>query len=153
MIKYRDQQFTRRLSKMGDMAEGMFENIAPLGKWERFGWNRPNLTMTHMTDFIRHSPDYYTQIGYLVECAGLGHDGIYKLKLTKYEALKQWNKLQGVKLFLWNSSRSEWAILDWDEVKRLVHKARKKGIEAFENDGNEYFPIDWEWVPGRLPYE
>lgn len=153
MTNYRDQPFNKRLSTMGDISEQMFEAIAPLGKWERFGWNRPSLTMTHMSEFIRHKPDYYTQIGYLVECAGLGRDGVYKLKLTKYEALKAWNKHQEVRLFLWNSSMSEWVLLSWDQVKSLVGKARKAGVKAFENDGNEYYAIQWSWIEGALPYE
>ena len=151
--RYRDKPFNQRLSSMGDMAEARFEEISPLGKAVRFGWNRPSVTMTHMAEKIRHTPDYYAQIGYLVECAGLGRDGIYKLKLTKYEALKSWNKDQPVMLFLWNSSTSEWALLDWATLKRYVAKAKRNGIEAFENDGNEYYPIQWAWIEGALPYE
>lgn len=152
-MTYRNQPFKQRLSTMGDISEARFEEIAPLGKAVRFGWNRPSVTMTHMSEKLRHTPDYYAQIGYLVECAGLGRDGIYKLKLSKHEALKLWNKDQPVMLFLWNSSTSEWVLLDWKQITSLVRKAKAKGVEAFENDGNEYYPISWEWIEGALPYE
>ncbi len=152
-MSYHEQSFNRRLSSMGDESEHMFEAIAPLGKYVRYGWNRPPVTMTHMAETLRHTPDFYTQIGYLVECAGLGKDGIYKLKLVKHEALKAWNKWQPVKLFLWNSSTSEWVLLDWKQIQRLVTKAKREhGVEAF-HDGNEYYPIEWGWVEGALPYE
>lgn len=152
-MSYHEQTFQKRLSTMGDEAEHMFEAIAPLGKYARFGWNRPPLTMSNMSEFLRHTPDYYTQVGALVECAGLGKDGIYKHKLVKYEALQQWNKLQEVNLFLWNSSTSEWVLLSWPQVRRLVAKAKKvHGIEAF-HDGNQYYPIEWVWIEGALPYE
>ena len=155
MTKYRDKPFNQRMSIMGDVSEQMFEAIAPLGKWERYGWNRPSVTMSNMTEKTRHKPDYYVQIGYLVECAGLGRDGIYKLKLSKFEALKLWHKWdQPVMLFLWNSSLSEWVLLDWPQVKKLVGRAKREvGVKAFENDGNEYYPISWDWVEGALPYE
>ena len=108
-----------------------------MGKWERFGWNRPNISMSNMTSEIKHMPDYYTANGYFVEVGGLGRDGIYKLKLDKYEALRFWNKMQPLKLFVWNSSTSEWALIDWSQLKRLVAKARKLGMEAIDNDENE----------------
>lgn len=153
MTQYRDKPFQQRMSTMGDISEQYFEAIAPLGRAARFGWNRPSVTMSNMSETIRHTPDYYAQIGYLVECAGLGRDGLYKLKLTKHEALKAWNKIQPVMLFLWNSSTSEWALVDWKQLTSLVRKAKAKGVKAFENDGNEYWEIDWEWVQGALPYE
>lgn len=153
MSSYRDQPFYQRLNTMGDISEQMFELIAPLGTYDRFGWNRPKSKMKHMSNMLRHTPDFYTQIGFLVECAGLGKDGVYKLKLTKYDALRDWNKVQDVKLFLWNSSTSEWVLLSWSQVKKLVNRARKVGVKAFENDGNEYYPIEWDWVDGALPYE
>ena len=152
-MSYRDKPFSQRLNTMGDLSEAHFESIAPLGKAVRYGWNRPSVTMTKMAETIRHTPDYYAQIGYLVECAGLGRDGIYKLKVAKHEALKVWNKIQPVMLFLWNSSTSEWALLDWKSSSKYVARAKRNGVEAFENDGNEYYAIPWEWVEGALPYE
>ncbi|KKL20256.1 hypothetical protein LCGC14_2457280, partial [marine sediment metagenome] len=98
------------------------------------GWNRPDVSMNNMTNELKHIPDYYTANGYFVEVGGLGRDGIYKLKLDKYEGLAFWNKMQPLKLFVWNSSTSEWALIQWSEVKRLVAKARKVGVQEFEVD-------------------
>lgn len=153
-MEYRDKPWQQRMSSLGDLSEQMFEAISPLGKWERYGWNRPSVTMSNMSDKTRHKPDYYTQIGFLVECMGLGRDGILKLKLSKYDALALWNRHdQPVKLFVWNSSTSEWVVLSWKQIVSLVGKARKAGIKEFKNDKNKYYPILWEWCDGVLPYE
>lgn len=153
-MSYNEQPFTKRLSTMGDEAEHMFEVIGPVGKVARLGWNRPPVSMSQMTEMIRHVPDYYAQIGRLVECMGLGRDGIIKLKLVKFDALTAWNKIQPVSLFLWNSSMSEWVLLEWRQVQALVRKSKKEhGVQVFKNDGNEYWGIDREWIDGWLPYE
>jgi hypothetical protein len=152
---YRNRSWDERVGTLGDMAEGVFEAISPYGRWERFGWNRPqNVTMRHMAPFVRHAPDYYTQTGVLVEVMGCGKDNLVKLKVDKYEALKTWNRVANpVALFLWNSSEREWAVLEWDDIKRLFNKAKRKGVLEFEPDKNKYVAIDWEWVEGALPYE
>jgi len=136
---------------MGDAAEGIFEEVAPLGAYVRFGFNRPPFKMGRMSSFLRHTPDYATGTGHLVEVMGVGRDGVVKFKLDKYEALKQWNRDDDVVLFIWNSATSEWTLARWGEVKSLVGKARKAGVLAFD-DGNEYYPIDWSWFSSVLPY-
>lgn len=139
---FKDQAFSQRFYTLGDIAEGKFEEIAPLGAWERLGWNRPQVPMRDMGAFIRNMPDYYSA-GYLIECMGLGFDGVLKLKLPKYAALLEWNRHQEVALFVWNSNQGEWRLLYIDTLKRLVAKARRRGVQAFQNDGNEYYPILW----------
>lgn len=147
---YRNQPWNKRFGQMGDAAEHVFEQVRPLGPTIRFGWNRPEgVSVTHMPPVLRHTPDYYSD-GSLVEVVGLGRDGILKLKVSKYDALKIWNQLlaegdEGGEclLFVWNSAQKEWALLSWETIKKLVAKARRKGIEEFF-DGNAYFPILWE---------
>jgi len=154
MSKYRDQNFSQRYHVLGDTAEKIFEELAPLGRWERLGWNRPKISMKHMSFFLKHMPDYATSTGHLVEVGGLGRDGVFKLKVDKYEALKEWHRLAGpLVLFIWNSSFREWSLVDWVQTKSLVSKARHRGVEAFENDGNKYFPIEWAWFQSKVPYE
>lgn len=131
---------------MGDEAEGVFEEVSPLGKFERLGWNRPSVSMKAMSDFIKHMPDYYTSSGHVVEVMGCGTDGVLKLKLSKWEGLKQWNQYQPLMLFVWNSFEKKWALIQWPQLKSLVQRARSAGVEAFQNDGNEYFPIQWLWI-------
>lgn len=131
---------------MGDEAEAVFAAVAPLGSgYDRLGWDRPSVSMKNMSVELRHLPDFYSSSGYCVECGGLGRDGVYKLKVSKYEALKFWNRMQAVVLFVWNSHTKQWALVPWAALKRLVAKARKLGIRAFPNDGNEYYPLLWEW--------
>jgi hypothetical protein len=139
---------------MGDPAENVYETVKPLGKTTRFGWRRPKgITFRLMPPFLRHMPDFYAESGYAVEVMGLGRDGILKsMKTTKYEVLKKWKRVLaaediGMKLFIWNSHAKEWAIVDWPAVVKMVNKSVKQyGIQVFENDKNEYYRIDWEWI-------
>ena len=135
---------------MGDEAEQMFEQVNPFGRFQRLGWNRPNVSMGAMSTRLKTMPDYYTA-GYLIECMGLGRDGILKLKVVKYDGLKWWSTSGNeVMLFVWNSSTREYAIIDWPQLKGLVRKARADGIEVFPTDGNEYYAIQWSWVEGKI---
>lgn len=150
MPSFRDLPFQARFAKMGDESEQMFEQVNPFGRFQRLGWNRPAVSMAAMSSKLKAMPDYYTA-GYLVECMGLGRDGILKLKVVKYDALKWWTTSGNeVMLFAWNSSTHEYAFIEWSELKGLVRKARAAGIEAFSNDGNEYYGIQWSWVEGRV---
>lgn len=150
--QYNEQTWQNRYATMGDTAETIFETIAPFGKFERFGFNRLPFRMTHMSEFVRHTPDYVTATGHLIEVMGCGTDLVLKLKVSKYEALKEWNRHNQVVLFLWNSATSEYCTLHWEQVKGQVAAARKRGILAF-NDGNEYFGIPWGDLPMVVPYE
>lgn len=149
---YRDQPWNSRFGKMGDQAEDVFEKVKPLGPYIRFGWNRPRgISVVHMPTVLRHKPDFYAA-GSLIEVVGLGRDGILKLKVSKYEALKLWRKLlddgggQDILLFVWNSHKEEYAILSWSEQKKLVQQSRRlRGVQEF-NDGNKYFPILWSEI-------
>lgn len=89
---------------------------------------------------------------YLVEVMGLGRDGILKsMKVTKYDALKVWNKiaimlgLMGLVVFVWNSSKNQFVTLAWSSiVEEVAYSKKKYGVLAFENDGNEYYRLDWD---------
>jgi hypothetical protein len=131
---------------MGDTAEEVFEEVAPFGNLIRLGWNRPNIYMGDMSIVLKHMPDYYSG-GYLIEVMGMGRDGILKLKLDKWKALKFWNGTGNeVALFVWNSSLKEYALIQWVHLRRLVARGRSAGIAVFSSDGNEYYPIQWNWI-------
>lgn len=151
-MSYRNQSFRQRFASMGDEAEGVYLEIQPLGKTQRLGWRRPDVSMKRMGETLRHMPDFYADSGHLVEVVGLGRDGILKIKVSKWEALKVWQKIAPVTLFVWNSSEKAWVLLGWEDSKKLIAKARAKGIEAFENDGNEYFPVEWAWIVATASY-
>jgi hypothetical protein len=156
-MPYRDGDWVQRFGTLGDIAESMFEEIAPLGRFVRMGWSRPEISMSMMSANIRQMPDYYTGTGHLIEVMGLGADGILKLKTEKWESLKWWNKSGNeVGLFVWNSSLKQYAVVPWAVLRRLISKARADGIQSFANDGNTYYPIRWEWIAaeaGTIPYE
>jgi len=150
-MSFSEKSWDQRVGTLGDIAEGIFEEVAPLGKHLRYGFNRPPFKLTRIPEYIKHTPDYVTGTGHLVEVMGCGRDNIVKLKLTKWEALKTWNKNADVVLFLWNSSTEEWSLIQWGELRKLVSKARKAGVEAFD-DGNEYFAIPWDDLETVMPY-
>ena len=127
----------------------MYERVLPYGKTVRMGWARPDISLNLMSSRIRSIPDYYAS-GFLVEVMGLGRDGVLKLKEDKWDALRWWNTSGNpVSLFVWNSSTSEYALIEWGVLVRLVAMGRAAGVLAFEVDGNRYYPIRWEWVIAR----
>ena len=149
---FHKQSFGTRFAKMGDEAERVYEAVKPLGSTIRFGFRRPKgIKFGTYPSGFRYMPDFMTA-SYLVEVMGLGRDGILKsLKVDKYEALKFWHKLSlgfkalGVVFFIWNSSKKNYVILAWtDVVEEVRYSKRKYGILAFENDGNEYYRLDWD---------
>lgn len=142
---YSDQPFSQRIHSLGDAAEAVYLQVAPLGKSERFGWRRPAVSMAAMSAYIRHAPDYYASTGWLVEVMGVGSDGIVKFKEDKYNALREWNKQQKVALFVSNSAESTWVLAPFDVVKKAVARARRAGrVDAFANDGNVFFAIPYQ---------
>ena len=142
-MAWHQMSWMARFQSMGDMAEDVFEKVLPFGSSERLGWRRPSVTMRNMNSTLRHMPDFYTESGRLVEVVGCGKDKMLKLKKSKFEALAHWHDLQPVALFVFNSYLSEWVAVEWDALRRLVDRARVRGIKQFR-DGNEYFPIPWQ---------
>jgi len=132
---------------MGDEAEYVFETVAPLGRWQRFGHDRTQLYMGKMSSARKHKPDYETAEA-LVEVVGMGRDGVLKLRTTKWHALRAWNNhIDPCYLFVWNRSVSMWALVSYEATKRLVNQARRgPGVQSFDVDNNTYFPIEWEWI-------
>lgn len=148
-MSFREQDWSARIVQMGDRAEGLFEEWALRNnlRVERLGWDRPSMGVSKMGMELRHMPDFYASDGYLYEVVGMGKDGVLKgIKVDKWEALKFWNKVQPTRVFVWNSSRNAMVLLAWPTLVQLVAKARRLGVRAFKNDGNEYYPILWEWL-------
>ncbi len=141
-MSFNEQPWAKRFGEMGDSAEAVYREVLPLGTSEEYGWRRPKTTMRNMSDMVKNMPDFYAGAGYLVEVMGCGRDLTLKLKVKKYEALKGWNKVQPVCLFVWNSSLREWLLIDWAGIKRAVAQGRKNGTQFF-HDGPEFLPIGW----------
>jgi hypothetical protein len=152
MTQYRDQSFSQRFSSMGDEAEGVYKAVTPLGNTTQFGFRRPQgVRFSSFPVRLRHMPDFVTAT-HMVEVMGMGRDGILKsMKVTKYEALKIYNQiapklgLLGLVVFIWNSALHQFVVVQWAEiVKEVAYSKRKYGVQAFENDGNEYYPLHWD---------
>lgn len=141
---FNELSYGARFQTMGDTAEAVFLDRTPLGRAVTYGWSRPPLTMRLMEEFVRHTPDFYTETGWLVEAMGCGSDGIIKLKESKYKSLLEWNKKQRTCLFVWNSHKQIWAIVGMDELKKLVATARKEGRVDQFHDGPTFFGIPWD---------
>ncbi len=142
---YSAQPWRQRFALMGDESEATYEAVQPWGASERFGFRRPGVSMRYMESAIRHAPDYYATSGVLVECGGMGRDGIFKLKLSKLEALADWHRLQSVVVFVWNTSKKEWVGIPYPGLRALARRVIKRdGTKFFEADGNEYVPLEWK---------
>lgn len=145
MSGYASQEFGQRIGQMGDQAEGLFENLGLLGRANRYGWNR--VATSAMPRNLANTPDYVTSTGDLVEVMGCTGTLFRAMKVDKWESMKAWNTFAEGRLsfFIFNSGRQTWVLLSYEKMKRLVGKARKRGIKAFP-DGNEYYEILWKEV-------
>lgn len=99
---------------MGDQAEQAFENVYD-GGFVRFGLNRPPVAVQQLPTMIRYTPDYLTSSGF-VEVQGVGRDRIVKLKIEKAFALQQWHAIFNLRLFVWDSKRSQHHFFEWDQL-------------------------------------
>jgi hypothetical protein len=142
---FRDQEFGARLQAMGQEAEDKFLEVQP--KAIRLGWDRIHTAyMRNMTNELKHLPDHFDpDRGVLVECVGMGRDGVLKLRTSKLGALRKYhNSISPVALFVWNRAQKQWALLSFEALRKLADKARKgPGVQKFEVDGNLYYPIEW----------
>ena len=148
-MSFRDQSWSGRFASLGDQAEGEFMQWARRQemKVERLGWDRPAMGVKRMSLHLRHLPDFYASDGHLYEVVGMGRDGVLKgVKTEKWDSLRFWNSVQPVRLFVFNSSKNATVLLAWPTLVQLVAKARRDGIQAFANDGNTYYPIQWAWL-------
>lgn len=153
-MSYAEQPFAQRFATLGDEAESVYDSVLPLGPSTQFGFRRPKgVKFGSFPETLRHMPDRVTAT-YLVEVAGMGRDGILKsVKVQKYEALKVWDKiakltgLLGLALFVWNSSKKQYVVLGLKQINKLVKRSvHEIGVQSFQVDGVEYYPLKWEWI-------
>lgn len=129
---------------MGDLAEGVFEQVYGLGKWDRFGLDRARISLVGVPAEIRHAPDYITNKG-LVEVQGFGRDQKIKLKHAKWDALLWWQRLWRTDLFLWDSHNQRYG---WVRLPELTLALNAHGTDdAFDGGRNPYTWIEADDVP------
>lgn len=146
---FSDLPFRERYKTLGDTAERVFIQLSEqgelLGTAVRVGWRRPDFDMRHMSETLKHFPDFYTERGWLVEVLGCGRDGILKLKKTKWHALKYWSKAQPTAFFVWNSAERRWVLAAYETIMKHVNRCRRRpdGEGEFTSDGKRYWALRW----------
>lgn len=114
---------------LGDPAEQAFLQRHP--KAHRLGLCRPEFSMNGMPYTMRYTPDFMLR-DRLVECMGIatGGQGTLKIKLEKLGALRFWETIGTVHLWVWDSSNDQC----WDAPLHMWEKA------CWEHGSKEFFP-------------
>lgn len=146
-MSFADQPFAARIGKMGDQAEGKFEEWADsLAKgWVRFGLNRPPLHMASLPTRLRYCPDYLCSDGFY-EVQGFGRKQQLQLKVEKWSCLNYWNTLHPVRLFVYDSHKDRDVVLDLSAIQDLLNHG-KAAIGHFP-EPKAYFAVDAEHIFG-----
>lgn len=140
-MSFKDQKFASRFNAMGDEAEGVFEAAASTN-FQRYGLNRPPISMALLPPMVRYTPDYLMH-DRLVEVQGTGRDRTCKLKIDKFQALLQWDLYFPTNLFVWDNvakAHSEFRITEFP-----VELAE---MGAFP-EGKPYFAVEVGVLPGE----
>lgn len=134
-MNFHSETFAQRFAAMGDEAENKCMEVWPTA-CQRWGWNRPTVSLVGWPPMIRHVPDFITS-NELVEAIGFGRDQTLKLKAVKLQALLSWNALLPVKLFLWDSHNKRWAAAP---LSAIYAAALASPVKEF-HDGGAYHEI------------
>ena len=148
MTSFHEQPFSARFGVMGDVAEGIFDQIHP--KNHELGLNRPPFGMAGMTANMRYVPDRMRRDAF-VEVMGIGRGQALKVKLEKFEALQAWATIGPVELFIYDSHNHRY----WEGPLDAWLWAYQDAEHGFYPDnGKEYvtlpadkFPFDPIGVP------
>lgn len=137
---FKDQDWKHRYQGMGDQAEKVFEEVFDKG-FTRWGLQRPPIQVHRLPRRIRYAPDYLTT-RHFVEVQGFGRDQIVKLKLDKYDALRWWNVMHPVLLFLYDSANVRYTFVELEEVTAQL-EAGTAEIRKFP-EGHAYYAFPAE---------
>jgi len=129
-MSFKDEGWDTRVKKLGDEAEGMFE--ARESKFARSGWDRPEFSIGKMPKTVCYMPDYVMDVkGYpaWVEVQGCGKDQMFKFKADKLEALKWWQGISQMKVYvwLWDATNKRVFFLTIDELFGMALKPTANG--------------------------
>lgn len=133
-MSFKDKQFKDRFSDtMWNHSERVFEDVWA-HPWERFGLgesdDQSKIDTWHLTSFIRHRPDYITQVGrtlYLMEVQGTSTS--QKFKQSKLDACSRWNKEHQVFYWCWDDKNKEEAVISHNKVQLLIAQGlAEKGL-------------------------
>lgn len=138
-MSFKDQSFESRFTRMGDEAEGVFEEVIGKG-FVRYGLNRPPINMASLPPMVRYTPDYLCHNS-LVEVQGVGRDRTVKLKVDKYTALLQWSAVMPTQLFIWDNVDKTYCSIPIEDFPIGVAQ-----LDRFP-EGKPYFAVDVEDIP------
>jgi len=97
----------------------------------RWGLDHPPFDLQKLPPFIRYTPDRIMG-RMLVECKGVGKDAVLKVKIEQLEALRFWSHIHPVSIFVWDSFRKRWTMI---ELEALVAACHKNGaLEQFPDN-------------------
>lgn len=122
---YKDKTFEQRFNdEMWNHSERHFERLWP-HPWKRFGLDQSSevLETWKLSPFIRHAPDYLTQIKepFLIEVQGTGKvDPSHKFKLQKLDQLAKWNREQLTVFWLWDDVAQQGTVISYAKVSELI---------------------------------
>ena len=143
---FRDRPFHERFQAMGDQAEAVFEewatNVANRG-FERYGLDRPAVSMARLPRFICYTPDYLMS-SKLVEVQGCGRDQTFKFKHDKLEVLGEWSQIHPVELFVFDSTNNRSFLAPLEDVMAAA-VADEFESGTFPDNQKQYYKISTLW--------
>lgn len=145
MTQFKDKTWTERYRKMGDEAEGVYEDWATIQgtKWARYGLNRPDFNVAKLPIKLRYTPDYITAKS-LVEVQGFGKDQKIKLKEEKLLALMEWHKEHPTCLWLYNNVTCQCVTVSVPDMFVASLSAVSKSFP----EGKPYYEWDADFFAG-----
>lgn len=136
-MAFHEGSFKQRLGAMGDLAEGVFEDVYQ-GGFAHYGLRRPPLNLAKVPIKVRYTPDMVTSHG-LIEVMGLGKDQLLKLKCEKFEALIEWNSDWKVDLFIYDSANKRYCTVSLDDLSKII--VTGKAPRGTFNEGKDYWAV------------
>lgn len=143
-MSFKDAPFSQRFAALGDQAEGVFETVWPKA-WERWGINRPSVSLKGVPAFVRQAPDYWDSDGF-IEVMGFGRDQTFKLKCDKHDALLDWAEKWLVRIFVWDSYKKQWSIAWLHQIEEALVN---EGWDDVFSDGPKFVALKAHHWPGE----
>lgn len=146
-MTFKDEPWRDREKSLGDLAEARFEATSA-EPFVRSGLNRPPFELWKLPLCERYRPDYLTASGY-VEVQGFGRKQVMALKQDKLAALKWWNDIFPVFLFVFDSLHARHTLATMEEVEGWCHD-EQTDMGLFP-EGKPYYAISSSLIFGNQP--
>lgn len=143
MSAYYDKSYEERMKDAGSMAEGAFMKYADEKGWSyrAYGFDSGLEDYFKVPEFIRVTPDFLVTKPKqaLIECKGLGRDGIVKIKHDYLESLQEWQGHLQVVFFFYDSYKKEFAFSTYSDIWSKIHDGRNVDISHFPDNGRKFY--------------